>query len=179
MKNKIIKVFLFVFVISSLISLLVIFNVVKLEKVATIEVVDLNENTVLVSFEIREGEEFSRSYFHSLCREVVTEYFTINARYELVLTKIRCFSYDVVDYYSFPSGSVVLENDEIWVIDINMVIGRKLILLVSKDSQNTLNFDNETLPLYLVVENGTPVLIKVKKMKNETPDVTLVVGGEN
>ena len=131
------------------------------QKTPFIEVKDLKKNYTLASIDLDVSRNFTRIYLHSVCKDYVEEFYVVNDDDNIVLSRIKCKNFSVLDYYSAVDGELIEENDTIYVSNINLVLGKSLTLLVSSDSRSILEIGDLILPLYLIVEDGTVVQIAV------------------
>lgn len=142
------------FIVAMIILYIIEIPVLFLTNQNTGEVLFLDRATPSTCFEVR--------WMHSVELLPWEEHFEVDEAYNIILasTRFKAYGAGVPDY---GGKKTIIKDGYIQYIDINLKMPN-LIYGISGFAKHTFIYKEREIPLYKIVEDGTPVKLQIKKM---------------
>src|SRR6056297_4039929 len=154
-KNKNFKFFLLLFLFIILIFSLLVF------KVNVLQIINYQSDKIIWEQKVKDGDDFSIKYLHSVAKTPVIEFFEIKDG-KILLTGTEYQSYGAGLPTSDEQGDYIVDNDKFIIKNIDQKLP-EIMLRVSDYAQHKFIYNDKTYKLYESVKTETLLQIKTEK----------------
>jgi hypothetical protein len=159
LKNKNFKFFLLL--LSLLLSLLILIFSLFVLKVNTLQIIDYQTTEIIWEQKVKDGEDFSIRYLHSVAQTPVIEFFKIKDG-KILLTGTEYQSYGAGLPTSADQGDYIVADDKFIIKNIEQQLP-EILLRVSDYAQHEFIYNEKSYKLYKSVKTETLLQIKTEK----------------
>jgi hypothetical protein len=126
--------------------------------------VNVKDNSIYAMYPVRENEEFSIIYTHSVHKRPVTEFFRVKqGQLEVYKTQFDTFGVGIPHEIS-EQESISESNGVVTIDNINRVLREGFILRVGTIANHRLQIKDRVLPLNQMFQPGDPVLFQLRRV---------------
>ena len=154
-KNKKFKFFLLLFLFLILIFSLLVF------KVNVLQIINYQSDKIIWEQKVKDGDDFSIKYLHSVAKTPVIEFFEIKDG-KILLTGTEYQSYGAGLPTSAEQGDYIVADDKFIIKNIDQKLPQ-IMLRVSDYAQHEFIYNEKNYKLYENVKTETLLQIKTEK----------------